>query len=101
MLQQCLKDLAPSVRQGRLGGFRPSDGAALRCYHKATEVAAYLLEGEMLVKEGGKVLLGVRVWGLGPRREARCCRCRARGCKRLQPYPSTSPSPYPYPYPYP
>ena len=53
------------MRQGRLGGFRPAEvnpnpnpnpkpnpkpnpnqdqGAALRCYHKATEVAAHLLE---------------------------------------------------------
>lgn len=48
VLAQCLKQLAPGVRQGKVGGFRPADGPALRCYHKATEVAAYLLESEVL-----------------------------------------------------
>ena len=59
MLQQCLKVLAPSAcARARLGGFRPLKGAALSCIHKAKEggVTVYLLEGEMLVKEGSKVL---------------------------------------------
>ena len=40
--------MPPGVRQGKVGGFRPADGPALRCYHKATEVAAYLLESEQV-----------------------------------------------------
>ena len=37
------------------GGFRPLHGAALQCYNKASEASVYLLDAEMLVREGGRV----------------------------------------------
>ena len=43
-----------ALKVSELGSFRPAGGAALACYHKATEVSAYLLDKEILVKEGGK-----------------------------------------------
>ena len=36
------------------GAFKPAQGVALQCVNKATECSVYLLEKEMLVREGGK-----------------------------------------------
>ena len=56
-LLAALETLTPdSARVSSLSGFKPMRGhGALACHHKATEVAAYLLDTELLVKEGGKI----------------------------------------------
>lgn len=59
---------SPPCPVGALGSYKSARGvAALACYHKATEAAAYLLESELLVREGGKVTLGTRpMWVARP-----------------------------------
>jgi len=57
VLAKLLPALNPSLAVSGLGTFKPAGGAAaLQCYHKAAEAAAYGLDDELLVKEGSKVL---------------------------------------------
>ena len=64
LLRDCLTALvqrgaagAPPLSVSELGSFKPVHGSALACYNKAAEASCYLLDSELLVREGGKVTL--------------------------------------------
>ena len=57
-LREALATLCPagSFTVTEPGSFKPASGPALACYNKASEAACYLLDKELLVREGGKIL---------------------------------------------
>ena len=62
LLRDAITHMRPEVKvtepsNPNTGGFKPMHGAALQCYNKATECSVYLLDKELLVREGGKAII--------------------------------------------